>query len=282
MAKSGTGVLAHNRTTELLISGLSSNPIFSAISIASKMAGYVSEEYRYNALLQQSLYVEQAALLNTCIRARNEKLDQLGGIDANIYKKQPFSQIPVYYTSINQPLTDLSSLAIKANQEIKPLANLLRSALIVAGDSFRSSLLQSELNKYGFHTKIAPLGTDPQALAKQWGADVILGIRQIEDPSKKYYTDLWKKYPPPFPPDNPGAAGVRPSKIPQPQIPQNWDWGKQFTPTYPKRSPGGVTMEQLAKSFVDKGNWSVMTSVSLFYNASSSIEIQTRKEESKR
>ena len=171
---------------------------------------------------------------------------------------------------------------------IKSSGNQPRTALIVSQDSFRTKLLQSELSKYGFQTKVILPGDDAQGIAKQWGADVILGIKEATQikipqaglsPIHDYSTkppgpDMGKRIPPPFPPDKEGgAAGI--SQMSQPTIrQQDCDWGESYIPVLPKGGPGGVSTEDLARSFVDKGNWPVLTSFSLFYMAPFSGEEQ--------
>nr|MCR5853670.1 hypothetical protein [Thermodesulfobacteriota bacterium] len=41
---------------------------------------------------------------------------------------------------------------------------------------------------------------------------------------------------------------------------------KPYNPIYPKGAPGGISMKEIAKSFVDKGRWPVLASFSLCYN----------------
>lgn len=50
------------------------------------------------------------------------------------------------------------------------------------------------------------------------------------------------------------------------QITPKVDWGKPFTPPYSKGAPGGISTEELARAFVDKGNWPVRTTFGLLYN----------------
>lgn len=200
------------------------------------------------------------------LRLTERKLSSLAEISTPFPLKQSPSHIPGYYSSTDRPLTELSALASMVDKGIKPAEGFARSALIVSQDRFRANLLQSELSKHGFQSKVILPGIDPHAQAKQWGADVILGIK---DPSKTFYDDIERKIPPPFPPGGGGGGGAAIStpQMAQPQVKQNWDWGKSFIPTYPKSAPGGISTEELARSFVDKGNWPVMTSFSLFYEA---------------
>jgi len=208
---------------------------------------------------------------------------------SNVMPRQTSSQIPGYYTATDRPLTELGALASMVDKGIKGTQGSERNALIVSQDSFRANLLQSELSKYGFQSKIVSPGSDLQAIARQYGADVILGIRgttqikmpqmgaiSVEGPSKKLYdVDISKKFPPPFPPDK-GGGGAGIPRIDQPTIPKDWNWGKPFAPISPKALPGGVSTEELARSFVDKGNWPVMTSFSLFYSTTPIAEEQTK------
>ena len=200
------------------------------------------------------------------LRVMEKKLNSLAGISTSFPPKQSPPQIRGYYTSTSRPLAELGALASMVDKGIKPVESSARSALIVSQDRFRANLLQSELSKHGFQTKVVPPGINPQTEAKRLGADVILGIK---DPSKKFYDDIERKIPPPFPPGGPGSGGTAISapQMVQPQVKQNWDWGKSYIPTYPRGGPGGISTEELARSFVDKGNWPVMTSFGLFYEA---------------
>ncbi|HAV42562.1 TPA: hypothetical protein DCX15_00895 [bacterium] len=186
----------------------------------------------------------------------------------NIMNRQPSSKIPAYYTSVDRPLPEIGALASTVDKGIKPEGSLPRTALIVSQDPFRTNLLQSELNKYGFQARVVPPTNDPQRVARDTGADVILGVK-----SEKYYdpTDIARKTPPPFPPPDRGGAAV-----------PSWDWGTPFIPTYPKGGPGGISTEELAQSFVDKGNWPVMTNFTLLYTPGLDIKKPDHKEKEKK
>jgi hypothetical protein len=154
---------------------------------------------------------------------------------------------------------------------------------------------------------------DVQAEAQKCGANVIVGIKEpirmelpktgrlpFDDSTKIVWDDIGKKIPPPFPPDKRGGAAVGtnwddvgkkfPPPFPpggggaavapmsiQPAVKQNWDWGKQYSPSYPKDSPGGISTEELASSFVDKGNWPVLTSFGLLYQTNTVTEKEQDK-----
>lgn len=263
------GARIRNHTMQVLTSGLLAHPISSTISSVSKSVQFVAEENRYAAMLEQAKNLEQVATLNTKIRARNERLDQFISSNFNYFNKKSISQIPGYVTSDKRPLTELGALASMVDKGIKPIGDLPRSALIVSQNPFRSSLLQSELSKYGFQTKVSLSGMDPHMEAERVGADVMLGIRS-EDPSKKYYYDIMRKS---FlnPPDKGGTPSVI-QQITKPQTKQNFSWGKPFVPTFGKGAPGGISTKELAESFVDKGNWPVITSFGLLYKATISLE----------
>jgi hypothetical protein len=126
---------------------------------------------------------------------------------------QPGPSITGFYTSADRPLTDLSALASTIDKNIKPIGDSPRSALIVAQDPFRTSLLQSELSKYRIQSRVMPPGTDPQITAKQWGADVIVGIK----PSDQLIMDQRK--PPPLSPPG-GGSGVPLALVLSPPYPQ--------------------------------------------------------------
>ena len=174
------------------------------------------------------------------------KLNILSTKYTTIPTKQLTSQVPGYYTTVDRPLTEIGAVASMVDKSIaRPLDGSARRALVVAQDPFRATIQQQELHRYGFETRIVPPTIDIQADAKKWGADVISGIRgttQIEVPRLR---------------------GT--SQSIQQQIKQNWEWGERFTPTYPKGSPGGISTEELARSFVDKGNWPVLTFFGLLY-----------------
>jgi len=262
-----------------------------AASIASsvfKTGRAVLEDKRDAARIEFETLASQVPVRGAQLRAIETNLNRLGGTSIVQPTTKSSGQIPGYYTGTDRPLTELGALASMADKGIKTPSGSPRSALIVSQDPFRTNLLQSELNKYGFQTKVIPLGADPQIAAKQWGADVILGIKgspeikgtqigqiPVEDPSRKFYDDVRKKLPPPFPPDKGGGAAGIP-KLTQPPIQQNWDWGKSFVPTYPKGGPGGISTEELARAFVDKGNWPVMTSFSLFYQVQGQPKMEAK------
>lgn len=177
------------------------------------------------------------------------KLNILSTKYTTISTKQLTSQVPGYYTTVDRPLTEIGAIASMVDKSIaKPLDGSSRRALVVAQDPFRASIQQQEFQRYGFETRLVPPTVDIQTEAKRWGADVISGIRgttQIEVPQIK---------------------GITIKDTPK------WDWGKRFTPTYPKDSPGGISTEELAKSFVDKGNWPVLTFFGLLYQTNTSLE----------
>jgi len=177
--------------------------------------------------------------------------------------QQPSAALPGYYTATDRPFPDLGALAAMLDKTITPAGTSPRSALIVTQDPFRGSLLQTELSKRGFQSHVAPPGTtDLQRLATQSGANVIVGIQQAELVSQPKYA--------PFPPGGGGggAAGGAGGRDPRPPIIgkpfDDWTWGKAFTPV-PKGVPGGVSTKEIAKAFVDKGNWPVLTTFGLFY-----------------
>lgn len=233
-------------------------------------------KYREAQVEFQNLTTE-IQLKASWLQAVRMNSDKLGETFTTQPPPKSSSLVPGYFTSTDRPITELGSLASMADKTIKSTPSLSRSALIVSGEQFRSNLLQSALNKYGIQSKVVPPTADIQTEAKRFGADVILGIKKTtemrmpqlptEDPTKKYF-DFRKPYAPPFPPDKGGGgAGIGTLPTAPPQIKQNWDWGKQFIPVSPKGAPGGVSTEELARSFVDKGNWPVLTSFSLFYTA---------------
>ncbi|MDI7258596.1 MAG: tetratricopeptide repeat protein [Thermodesulfobacteriota bacterium] len=245
------------------------------IGIGMKLGRYHLEDERQRTLFEMDKLNKQAYISAANAKVYSDILRIFPDLSTQKQIKLPSSQIPGYYTSFDRPLTELGALASMVDKGIKVKEGLPRSALIVSQDPFRTNLLQSELSKYGFQTKVIPPGSDPQTIAKQWDADIILGIKGTYGTPKidlklpqlpRYRTDDFGPpgdFPPPMRP--PAAIGT-PQMI-QPQIQQPLDWGKPFIPIYPKGSPGGISTEELAKSFVDKGNWPVLTSFSLLYMA---------------
>jgi tetratricopeptide (TPR) repeat protein len=223
-----------------------------------------------------------SSLMNSIrLRLLDEKIDHLSDLSAVSSRKPSSHQTPSYFTSTDRPLTEVSAMASMVDKGIKPADGLPRSALIVSEDPFRTSLLRSELSKYGFQTKVISPIADPQKVAKDWGADVVLGIRgttemkiaginqdNIDDPSRKYFDS--RRIPPPFPPDKGGTAGAGGFPTTRSLLTPNWDWGKPFVLTSVGGNPGGISTKELARSFVDKGNWPVLTSFGLFYGSTSS------------
>ena len=201
--------------------------------------------------------ISSTALLGARYKVYENTFDRLNQTYTSAPKIQSSSLIPSYLTSVDRPVTELSSLASMVDKGIKPIGDLPRSALIVSQDPFRTNLLQSELSKHGFQTKVISPGTDPQITAKQWGADVILGIRANPEMKMPEIKSI--------------SAGIKTPQVTLPPIKQNWDWGKLYIPNYPKGGPGGISTEELAKSFVDKGNWPVLTCFGLFYEAGPSM-----------
>ncbi len=57
----------------------------------------------------------------------------------------------------------------------------------------------------------------------------------------------------------------------------NRGWVKPYNPIYPKGAPGGISMKEIAKSFVDKGRWPVLASFSLCYNPKILMEGKNEK-----
>jgi len=267
---------------------LSLTPTALAASTASsgfKIGRAYLEDRRGAASVEFESLASQRPVLGAQLRSIETNLGRLRSVPiAETSNRLSISSIPGYYTSTDRPLTEIGAIASMVDKSIaKPLDTLSRRALIVGQDSFRSNLQQQELHKYGFETKLVSPTSDIQNEAKGWGANVIIGIKgtsqielqgigriPIDNTSKYYLDDITRKIPPPFPPGGGGgAAGV--PKISQPSIQQNWDWGKPFIPTYPKGSPGGISTEELARSFVDKGNWPVLTSFGLLYQTSISL-----------
>jgi hypothetical protein len=265
------------------------SPISLASSIASsgfKIGRFVLEDNRGAANVEFERLSSEVPMLSTQLRSIETNLDKLGGTSVGQSPTiKSLSFIPGYYTSTDRPITEIGALASMVDKGIKSPEGLTRTALIVSQDPFRTNLLQSELGKYGFQSKVVLLDIDAQTEAKRIGADVILGIKADKSlqfgpnltpvvMSQKQYDDNWKKLIPMFPPDKGGGAAGIPNlpKVSELPIQQNWDWGKSFIPTFPKGAPGGISTEELARSFVDKGNWPVMTSFSLFYMPATSIE----------
>jgi len=249
LGKAGLQSLARQRTMETLVGALS-NPFASTLSSLSKLSRYIAEDKRYAALTEIEIKSSQAISLATAIRWRQERLNEyLENLKGPSPAKRPFAQIPRFYTSTDRPLPELSALASMVNKEIRPKGDSLRSALIVSEDPFRGQLLQAELLKYGILSRQVPLS---EAMTRAFKADIILGIKGgslLGDENRR------RLVPPP-----PGGS-------PPPPPPSSWDWGKRFIPSYPKGSPGGITTEELARTFVDEGYWPVKTSFSLFYPA---------------
>ena len=47
--------------------------------------------------------------------------------------------------------------------------------------------------------------------------------------------------------------------------PTDWNWAKPFVPNYPGGAPGGVSMREIARAFVDKGNWPLLIDFGIGY-----------------
>ena len=202
-------------------------------------------------------------LLGVQYRALENKFSRLNEVHTSTPKIQSSSPIQGFYTSVNRPLTEIGSLAAKLNQTIKSPANGLPRQVLLVTDksSFRAKLQQLELQRYGFVITTVSPHVDVRSIATQCGANAIVGIKDTEMKVSKSLTTR--------------VESLQPNL---PQSKQNWDWGTSFTPTYPKTAPGGVSTDELARSFVDKGNWPVMTSFGLFYQAISSMESQKAEE----
>ena len=166
--------------------------------------------------------------------------------------------IASYLISGDQPLSDLGALARELNKKMNSLANTNR-VLIASQNPFRTTLQELQLFRYGFKTRVVPPNIDISLEAKRWGASAIVGIKppKIEEitPHPIYLENKINRYYPIGGFDGFGGSG----RI-------NWDWAKPYNPIYPKGAPGGISMKEIAKSFVDKGRWPVLTSFSLYYN----------------
>lgn len=68
--------------------------------------------------------------------------------------------------------------------------------------------------------------------------------------------------PPPPPPPPPGEVISHSFRAIKPSLKKKW---KQFSPPTYTHRPGGVSTKELAKTFVDRGNWPVLTSFGFFY-----------------
>jgi tetratricopeptide (TPR) repeat protein len=258
VGKTGVGSLLPKYEAKVLFSGLLADPFSSTMSSVSKLSDRIFTDKLSVALSEGYNNSLQSAVQCNKLRAYEEILPSLGTMDITTSIRQPPTHIPGYYTYVDRPLTELSALASMVDKGIKPVGDLPRSALIVSQDPFRTNLLQSELSKYGIETKVILLGIDPQAEANRWGANVILGIKGIPEMKMPQISRI--------------PPGIETPQVTLPEIKQNWNWGKSYIPTYPKGAPGGISTEELAKSFVDKGNWPVMTSFGLFYQAGPSAE----------
>ncbi len=288
--------LVQDRTGELAASAIPTtmDPLSYSLSVASqfglKTARYIAEDKQYASRLKFENLCSDMQLRGAWLRAIETNLHRLGATEAVRPTIESSRQVPGFYTSTDRPLTEIGALASMVDKTIKsPVDRSARRALVVGQDAFRANLQQQELHRYGFETKLVSPRVDVQTEARRWGADVILGIRgttepskttsaikaprigliPLDDPSQRFYDDIRRKLPPPFPPDKGGgAAGI---------APQNWDWGRSFIPTPPRGAPGGISTEELARSFVDKGNWPVLTAFGLFYGGGRLMEGQNDK-----
>ena len=279
VAKAGAGSAVSDYNVKILVGGVPgiienllkrSTPvgaISSIVSSGTKVTGAVATDLRYSVETGITVLNFQSADLCTKSRAFDGAQNRLAAMASNMSVKQTPSQMPGYYTSSNGNLTDLREVAAKVSDVITtqhdPIGSSARRALVVSTNQFRANLQQDELNRHGFVTKIVTPTLDIQSEAKRFGANAIVGIKEtpeIRAPEMKRIT-----------------PGIETYQARQYQK-QDWDWGKSFTPTYPKTTPGGISTEELARSFVDKGNWPVMTSFGLFYQAISPMESQKAEE----
>jgi len=200
----------------------------------------------------------------------SRKIDAITGSSQTAFSKPTTFQVPGYYTSLDPPLTEVGAVVSMVDRGIKPSGATARSALVVGDDPFRTGLLQTELGRHGFQTKVVPPLGDIQSQAKGIGADVIVGVKgetrlplfehvpSPTEPSKQYWDAIWKRVPPPnWPDDHGGGATGVPA--------QNWNWGRQFVPQVQAGGPGGISTKELARVYVDRGNWPVITTFTLLY-----------------
>jgi tetratricopeptide (TPR) repeat protein len=176
-------------------------------------------------------------------------------------------RIEGYYIPPDRPLPVLAALVAKVVRDFKRRQGPPPTALLIAGDPFRTSLLQTQLLFSGVLTRTLPATRDVKAEATTLRAAVILGVQ----PSA-----AWKRrraaLPPPLCPpfcDDSGGGGAAVAPAPAPPALPGWEWGKPFVPGHRKGDLGGISTEELARAFVDKGNWPVMTAFGLLYGVRS-------------
>jgi tetratricopeptide (TPR) repeat protein len=262
MNKTALSSLTPNQTLKTVIDAIptSLSPPGLAASTASsgfKIGRSVLEDKRDAAWVEFDNLASQVPVWSTQLRYIEMNLPKLGGTPLPELPSKSPAQVPGYYTYSGRPIIELSALASMVDKGIKPVGDLPRSALIVSQDPFRTNLLQSELSKHGFQTKVISPSADPQIIAKQWGADVILGIGanpEMQMPELKSV-----------------SGSINTPQMILPPIKQNLDWGMPYIPNYPKGGPGGISTEELARSFVDKGNWPILTCFGLFYETGPSM-----------
>ncbi len=170
------------------------------------------------------------------------------------------ADIPVYYASIDKPLSELGGLVSKVDKNVAPKAKSPRRVLVVSQDPFRANLLQSQLSLHGFETIIVPDINSAQRLGQTLNADVILGVTRTKEQAFMGGSNV----------KQPRQSISGPTiKMPSSATPPNWqdsNWGKPYVP--PSRSevpPGGVRTEDIANAKVDRGNWPVLSLFSLGY-----------------
>ena len=199
-----------------------------------------------------------------------------------------------YYISPKQSLFDMNALATKLNKEITAPD---KRALIVSGDPFKATIMDQTLYRQGFTTRVIPPTGDILKEARNFGANGIVGIKlpeyntQIEDIGStmrraqeeelkreeyaRHTIEELKRRPELPPPHDggggPGGGGISrlpmtsPLKTYQAPPPTDWNWAKPFVPNYPGGAPGGVSMREIARAFVDKGNWPLLIDFGIGY-----------------
>jgi len=182
-----------------------------------------------------------------------------------------------YYISPRQSLFDMNALATKLNKEI---TTPNKRVLIVSGNPFKATIMEQILYRQGFTTKIIPPIKNVLKEARNFGANAIVGIKlskykynPIEEILKReayiHHSIQELKKPRRLYPSysgGPGGGGganwpttISPTtsslKKYQTSFSTDWSWAKPFVPNYPKGAPGGISTKEIAKAFVDKGNW---------------------------
>jgi tetratricopeptide (TPR) repeat protein len=199
---------------------------------------------------------------------------ELGNLVEELARRAPSNR---YLVDAKDSLANIPALISTLGKDIGPTASGRRALLLGTGD-LRSWVLASQLNDRGFEALKASPVYDALNLSQKYAFDAMIGIKPSVSPSVG--------------PSSRGAEGIgasTPSTFSQPSwrrptyddfirtlpgrtpVATDFDYLLQkgllrpYTPPKPLRLPGGVTMEQFAKTWVDNGDWPLYIQCTLFY-----------------